>query len=227
LGKVTFKVHKSGFFAEGEDLTKMVDKTVELSEANEERFSRLPESDKETVYDSWRYTGSRLTFDEWLTTQWDESAKLFRLPASRVQADLLIQDKQGRVIAVVELKNRLQFSPQLAAELRRNMIVHGLGELKPYFLILSQDKGYLWKPNDSVNAMPSYSFSTSSIFPSNISELIGSRRLPERELEFFVLQWLTELTKRPVQVGAHENELARSGFLDAIRDAVILTEAQL
>lgn len=227
LKKVMFKVHKSGFFSEDEDLTKMVDKTVELSDENADRFFMSSASEKETLYDSWQYSGSDLAFDEWLSKQWDESARLFRLSARTVRVDLLARDKQGRAIAIVELKNRPGLSARAAAELRRNIIVHGLRQI-PYFLVLSQDKGYLWKPDAPIDTMPQHSFLTRSVIPSHVIESARNGRLTERELEFFVLQWLLELPRKsPEHLQDFENELIRSGFVDAIKDAEILTEAQI
>lgn len=225
MKKVMFKVHKSGFFAEGEDLTKMVDKTAELSDANADRFFMSSSAEKEMLYDSWQYSGTDLTFDDWLSKQWDESARLFRLPTSTVRVDLLARDKQGKAIAIVELKNRPHLSARSAAELRRNIIVHGLRQI-PYFLVLSQDAGYFWKPDAPFDSMPQFDFSVSSVIPSHVIESGG--RLTERELEFFVLQWLLELPRKPRdQIQDFENQLMREGFVDAIRDVEILTEAQI
>ncbi|HVB72500.1 MAG TPA: hypothetical protein VNE38_02995, partial [Ktedonobacteraceae bacterium] len=58
--------------------------------------------------------------------------------------DILIQSPQGKPIAVVEVKNRQHFSRDIAREYRRNLLTHGFYPHGPYFLLTSQDKGYLW-----------------------------------------------------------------------------------
>ena len=59
--------------------------------------------------------------------------------------DILIQSPQGNSIAVVEVKNRQNLSRDVATAFRRNMLVHGLLSQTPYFLLTSQDIGFLWK----------------------------------------------------------------------------------
>src|SRR5574340_1023065 len=74
--------------------------------------------------------------------------------------DIVIRNHGGRPIAVVEVKNRQNLSRDIATELRRNMVAHGLLPQIPYFLLLSQDKGFLWKGTreDNIDAPPTYEF---------------------------------------------------------------------
>jgi hypothetical protein len=51
----------------------------QLSEINAERFQALYDSYKGRLYDSWKLFGAGISFDKWLSKQWDESRKRFKL----------------------------------------------------------------------------------------------------------------------------------------------------
>lgn len=78
MRKLTFKVHKAGFGSDSENLTKLVDVEVELSDPNYERFSIDPR--QERLRDTCRFSGTGLSLDEWLTKccRWDKEAKMFK-----------------------------------------------------------------------------------------------------------------------------------------------------
>ncbi|HET8852453.1 MAG TPA: hypothetical protein VFN02_07995, partial [Ktedonobacteraceae bacterium] len=79
---------------------------------------------------------------------------------SRPRPDILVRDPDGFPIAIVEIKNRQNLSRDVATELRRSMVAHGLPARVPYFLLLSQDVGYLWKDvkQTDLDAPPTYEF---------------------------------------------------------------------
>jgi hypothetical protein len=78
MRKLTFKVHKAGFGSDTENLTRLVDVEVELSDPNYQRFSIDPR--QETLWDTYRFSGTDLSLDEWLTKycHWEKEAKSFR-----------------------------------------------------------------------------------------------------------------------------------------------------
>lgn len=53
------------------------------------------------------------------------------------RADIVIRTEKGQIIAIVEIKNRKDITPEIATTFRRNMIAHGLIPQIPYFLLLS------------------------------------------------------------------------------------------
>lgn len=146
---------------------------------------------------------------------------------SELLPDILVSDSSGTPVAAVEIKNREQLTPRVAATLRRNLIVHGYVPPTPYFLLLSQDVGYLWKdvqPQDR-DAAPNYQLAIDRI----VARYLGSgagRRLSGAELELVILQWLIELT---FELGEPQEEpertLALSGFLAAIHGGRVVAEA--
>ena len=66
------------------------------------------------------------------------------MQAVRINADIVVRDSEGNALALVEVKNRQELSPDIAATLRRNLISHGLANQNArFFLLVSQDMGYL------------------------------------------------------------------------------------
>ena len=61
------------------------------------------------------------------------------------RADLALYNRDGQLIAVVEVKNKLGTSAIWAAQLRRNILAHGGFQNAPYFLLMTPDRIYLWK----------------------------------------------------------------------------------
>jgi hypothetical protein len=78
MRKMTFKVHQVGFQKENDSLARLVDIELELGEINAERF--LIDPRQELLWDTWRFCGTSLSFDDWLTKcgKWDKEAKMFK-----------------------------------------------------------------------------------------------------------------------------------------------------
>lgn len=143
--------------------------------------------------------------------------------------DILVQGPDGRPVAVVELKNRRNLSPDVAADLHRQLLGYGTRSQAPYLLLLSQDSGFLWKNPDAegTNNFPSYGFPMTNVVARYLPHLNSGERLRESELELLVLQWLNSLTDG-LQYASDEPEksLATSGFLEAIQGAMVISEPQ-
>src|SRR6266567_4257762 len=74
--------------------------------------------------------------------------------------DILIRNSEGDPIAIVEVRNRQNLSRDAAIEMRHNIVAGGLPTNVPYFLLLSQEVGFLWKgqQQDNLDAPPAYEF---------------------------------------------------------------------
>ncbi len=143
--------------------------------------------------------------------------------------DLVVKNLDGGSIAVVEVKGGMYMSKDYAIDIRRNMLAEGLPAHIPYFLILSQDLGFLWKDSEQndLNTPPTYEFPMNEVIKRYSTEE-PDRRLPVIELEYVMLQWLTSLSIEPQKVAEEpEKTLAASGFMDAIKDALVLIEEKL
>lgn len=143
--------------------------------------------------------------------------------------DLVIKTFEGRPIAVVEVQSRTNFTPDVATEIRRNMLARGLPSHIPYFMLLSQDRGYLWTDmkQEDPDAPPMYEFPMDSVV-ARYSLREPEQRLFERELELVILEWLTQLNLGP-QMSNEEPEktLERVGFNDAVKNALTFIEDEL
>lgn len=136
-----------------------------------------------------------------------------------MSADFRIVARDGTPVALVELKNRQHLTPDVAIEYRRNLLVHGALPRMPYFLLLSQDQGYIWKdanPTD-LNVAPSETFPMSDVV-SRYSVILPDGRLTEFAFALLILPWLNDLSSGSRDHDQEpERSLAQTGFLEAIR----------
>lgn len=144
--------------------------------------------------------------------------------------DLVIKDSDGRPIAIVVVRTRTNMSRDVAMEIRRNMIEVGLPSHVPFFLLVSQDVGYLWKDTKTSepDALPVSEFSMRNVIERySIKNL--EQRLYGHELELVVYHWLTNLSRpfHQEEVEEPEKTLALFGFNEAIRGALVLIEEKL
>ena len=147
----------------------------------------------------------------------------------RPRPDILVQSPEGDPIAVIEVENLKDLTRGEAIELRHNLIEYGLPSRVPYFLLVSQDVGFIWKgtQNEDLDAPPMYEFPMDEVVARYSNRTLGER-LYGAELEILVLQWLTNLAAKP-QTNTEEPEktLAISGFNESIIGAVVLIEEEL
>ncbi len=145
-----------------------------------------------------------------------------------MEADILVRNTRGESILVAEIKNRQNLSPSVATALRRNLAVHNLLPPAAYFLLASQDFGYLWRAADLSlpDAPPTAQFSMSDVIARYLPSLGPHERLRETELELLLLQWLQDLAastnKAPLDP---EATLATTGLLEALRGTTVHSHA--
>ena len=118
------------------------------------------------------------------------------------KADLVIKNLEGPPIAIVEVQTRSNLSRDVATEIRHNMLERGLPSHLPYFMLLSQDRGYLWKEANGETGLvqPNYEFPMGKVVE-RYSQHEPGQRLFEPELLYIVLHWLTNISMQP-QKGA-------------------------
>ena len=109
------------------------------------------------------------------------------------------------------------------------MIAHGrMGNSVPFFLMISQDIGYLWDRRAGADpfSLPTIEFPMASVVSFYLPWLEGGRRLGGQALELAVAQWLTDLANgrsdRPRDV---ERYLDESGFVAAVQGARVNTDS--
>ena len=144
--------------------------------------------------------------------------------------DLALYDRDGRLIAIVEVKNKQGTSPEWAAKFRRNLLVHGGYSQADFFLLVTPDRLYIWKnagatptlvqPMYELDAQPLFApyFERAGINPSDSSG---------QAFELVVAAWLGDLVRSEEHREARtdgQDVLAESGFLTAVRDGRIKYE---
>jgi hypothetical protein len=148
---------------------------------------------------------------------------------STFRPDLVIKSPEGSAIAAIEVENLQGLSSSEATEMRSSLLKQGLPAQIPYFLLLSQEVGFLWKksPQDSPDAPPAYKFPMDKVI-SRYSVREAGQWLYGTELEDVVLEWLMYLSLEWLEVAEEpEKTLALSGFNDVIKGAEVLIEEEL
>jgi hypothetical protein len=133
--------------------------------------------------------------------------------------DLVVYDRNQRLIAVVEVKNKKNTSPHWAAQLRRNMLAHGRDPVpSEYFFLATPDRVYLWKGEDLVQ--PPHEIDARSLFAPYFQRAGVSPEGPSPQaFELVVASWLGDLLRfeEPREgLAAVQPGLTDSGFFDAV-----------
>lgn len=141
-----------------------------------------------------------------------------------LRPDILIESPSAGPIAIVEVRNRQNLAPHIAADMYQALNSYGYTVHAPFFLIVSQDTGYLWRQpahtgQMSAAAMP---FDMQPVIARYLPNWPLDRRLDGPGLKLVVGYWLNELA---AGFGNAEYEpeytLAAAGLLAAMRDARI------
>ncbi|MBP3967318.1 hypothetical protein [Paenibacillus lignilyticus] len=144
--------------------------------------------------------------------------------------DFLIKN-EDRTIAVIEVKNRKNLNIDDAKKVRRNIMAHQ-GLKSKYFVLVSQEYGYVWDNEKSLQLLdnPLISFSMQDIVSRYYKQLnTFENRLRENELELIVAQWINDLVRTKDNhsfLSEPEQKLVAGGFIDTIHGATVISEVQ-
>jgi len=145
------------------------------------------------------------------------------------QVDIAVSAPDERVQLVVEVKNVRGASPEWAAQLRRNLLVHGLVPNAPYFLLALPDRFYLWKAGATLpDAVPAdYTVDTRDVLGSYTDRLgLPLTDLSEPSLELLVTSWLHDLIDYDLTGNGDtplQHWLVDSGLYQAIKHGSVTT----
>lgn len=142
--------------------------------------------------------------------------------------DIVIVSSKGDPIALIDIKRWRKMSSNLAVKFRRRLKTNTENRL-PYYLLLSQDTGFLWKDPQlvGISAPPTYEFSMDHVVARYSSSKPG-KRLYEADLISLVLKWLIDLSKETQQAMEEpERTLALAGFNESIKGAQIAAVGML
>ena len=140
--------------------------------------------------------------------------------------NLVVQNPDGEFVAVVEIKNLQNLSRETATHLRHNFMIYGLIPQAPYFLLLSQDRGFLWKDAwlAGPDTPPTYEFPMDKVVTRYLKREPGER-LYKPELVLLILQWLSDLAQGKQRISEEpEKTLALAGFNETIKEATVTIE---
>lgn len=142
-------------------------------------------------------------------------------------ADLALYNRNGRLIAIAEVKNKQGTSPEWAAKFRRNMLAHGGYSQADFFLLITPDRLYIWKnTSDSPTLVQSmYEINAQSLFAPYFERAgVNPSDISGQAFELVVAAWLGDLVRSEEQREVFtdgQRVLAESGFLAAVRDGRI------
>ena len=140
--------------------------------------------------------------------------------------DIVLTDRSGTTAAIVEVKT-LRGGVQTATRYLRNLLTHGVMPHARYVLLVTPDSGYLWRAPDEVlhEAVPSLTFPMARITQHYLQSDSGPAPVREVVLESIVKQWLSDLADGIAVDHDVTSSLREIGFLDAVRDGMVDSEA--
>jgi hypothetical protein len=143
-------------------------------------------------------------------------------------ADIIVTSPDDTPQLAVEVKNKSDTTPEWAAQLRRNLLVHGVFPRTPFFMLALPDRLYLWKHKDTGWDAPADYVIDAADLLTPYSGADGTLRasVTQYALELMISAWLNDLI-RAEQIAPDEklSWLSESGLFDAIRHGTLHTEA--
>ncbi|MEH1820952.1 MAG: hypothetical protein V7L31_18055 [Nostoc sp.] len=136
--------------------------------------------------------------------------------------DLSVDNRNGQLTLVVEVKSKLNASPEWAARLRRNMLAHGTFSKAPYFLMVFPDRFYLWTDADVRldQSEPTYIIDAQPILHRYFEQAeVKADQISGQSLELIVASWLGEIIhseKSPEDINESQQWLIDSGLYAAL-----------
>ena len=136
--------------------------------------------------------------------------------------DLSIDNRNGQRALVIEVKRKINVSPEWAASLRRNILAHGTFPQAPYFLMVFPDRLYLWAnvDNNLDYSRPSYSIDATPLFKPYFERAgVTPDQISGESLELIVTSWLGEMMyadRRLEPLDAAQPWLIESGLYAAL-----------
>ncbi|MGB3238310.1 MAG: hypothetical protein WBB29_08440 [Geitlerinemataceae cyanobacterium] len=142
--------------------------------------------------------------------------------SSKLLWDLSIDDCNGQLALVVEVKSKLNTSPDWATRLRHNILAHGTFPKAPYFLMVFPDRFYLWTDTEVHldGSEPTYTIDARPILQPYFEKAgVTDDRIRGESLELIVASWLGEILhseKSPEELDESQRWLVDSGLYAAL-----------
>ncbi|MBD1804340.1 hypothetical protein H6F98_02490 [Microcoleus sp. FACHB-SPT15] len=136
--------------------------------------------------------------------------------------DLSVDNRDGQLALVVEVKRKTNASSEWAAQLRRNILAHGTFPKAPYVLMVFPDNFYLWTDAEACleQSEPTYMIDARPILEPYFERAgVTAEQISGQSLELIVASWLGEIIhaeKLPENVDSSQHWLIESGLYAAI-----------
>jgi hypothetical protein len=136
--------------------------------------------------------------------------------------DLSVDNRNGQLTLVVEVKSKRNASPEWAAQFRRNILTREFFPQAPYFLMVFPDRFYLWTNADTQpeQSEPDYIIDASSILQPYFERAgVKDEQISSQSLELIIMVWLLKTihaTKPFEDFSTSEQWLIESGLYEAI-----------
>jgi hypothetical protein len=138
--------------------------------------------------------------------------------------DLAVENQNGQLILIVEVKIKNNVSSEWAKRYRRNLMARYTFPKAPYFLMVFPERIYLWTKHDknsTDDSEPNYSIDAKSIFQPYFDRAgIKAEEISGHSFQLIVNSWLWELVitaeNRPENLDPSQRWLVDSGLYAAL-----------
>jgi len=137
--------------------------------------------------------------------------------------DLSVENHNGQLTLVVEVKRKINASPEWAARLRQNILAHGTFPTAPYFMMAFPDRFYLWTDAEVAHldrSEPTYTIDARPLLQPYFERAgVAAEKISEHSLELIVASWLGEIIhaeKTPEAADKSQRWLIDSGLYNAL-----------
>ena len=136
--------------------------------------------------------------------------------------DLSIYDRNGKLALGVEVKTKLNASPEWATHLRQNLLAHDIFAQATYFLMVFPDRFYLWTHPDSQHrqSQPTYQIDAYPILQPYFKHAgVTADQISGPSLELIIASWLGAIIhgeQPPEVLDESQTWLVESGLYDAL-----------
>jgi hypothetical protein len=146
--------------------------------------------------------------------------------------DLVIHSRNGQLVLAVQIKTKLNASPEWAAQFRHNIFAYEIFPQSPYFLMAFPDRFHLWTNNDTFPELreANYIIDAYPILKPYLEKagITKDQKISAQSLEIIVASWLGEIiSSEPafVKTDKFGQWLTDSGLYDAIAGGRFYYEA--
>lgn len=142
-----------------------------------------------------------------------------------IPIDLALYDRNGGLIGLVEVKNKLGTTIEWAKQTRRNLLAHRDLPQADYFLIATPDRLYIWRrsASDRTAIEPDQVIDAREVFERYLHDArLAIETMSGFAFEMVVGSWLSDLARSAAELNRDLND---AGLAAAIQQGHIEYEA--